>query len=89
MYVTTSTVSNYLKIIATVVTLLVVCATLLAGVVDVKSRVGVLERDAKSLEGKFDRYCRQQYEQYEQIQSGLQDLKVGQAVLRQKIEQRW
>lgn len=78
--------SSGLRLVATIVTLLVVFSTLVAGVIDTKSRVSFLERDQGELRDKFERRQLKQMEQYDAIKDALHDLKLGQAILRQRLE---
>jgi hypothetical protein len=78
--------TSTLRTVATVVTLLVVFSTLVAGVIDTRSRVGVLERDCGVLTGHLDRLDARQERQFADIKEALEVLKVGQAVLRQRMD---
>lgn len=64
-----------LKTIATIVSLLVIYSALVAGVVDTRSRVEVLERDGVK-----------QYVQFEQIKGMLHKIDKEQVALRQRVE---
>jgi hypothetical protein len=78
--------TKYLKHIAIVVSLMVIFSTLVAGVIDVKTRVATLERDRQTIEVKLDRFLLRQEAQIEKIRDALHALGVGQAVLQQRIE---
>ena len=75
-----------LKIIATIAVLLVTFSTLIAGVVDTKVRVNVLERDNQTLDSRFEQYLTRNREQYSSIQDSLHKIDKAQASLDERFK---
>ena len=79
-------VGNHIKMFATALGVMVVFSTLLAGVMDTQSRVHLLERDQNKLSDRVENQSKVQMEQYDMIRDALYELKLGQAILRQRID---
>jgi len=73
---------RWLKYIATIVSLVLVLTTVVAGVMETRVRVGVLETDVNKLE------CTQQKvdDKFDAIKDSLHTIIVEQAVVKQRIE---
>lgn len=75
-----------LKTLAVIVTLLTVFSTLVAGVIDTKARISHVENQQAAAEARFDRYCEIQGELLGRIRDILQDLQIGQALVKQRLD---
>lgn len=74
------------KMTAAVASLLVLFSTLVAGAINIKTRVSALESRQLAITARFEHYCERQSEALEKIKESLQTIALEQALLRQRID---
>jgi predicted transcriptional regulator len=74
-------VGKSLKLAATAASLLVIISGLIAGVMDTKVRVNVLERDTQKLEDCLDRHVEKAANALDRIQEGVHKIDKEQTAL--------
>jgi hypothetical protein len=75
-----------IKLAMTILTMLVLVGGLIAGVMDTKVRVNVLERDTKKLEGCLEKHVDKADKALEKIQEGIHRIDKEQAAQGQRLK---